>query len=79
MLHAINIAKPKYMFLSPTAYKNHFQSLVRLLIIRKYFVYGEKSPDASKVMCFKEIASVYTDRKSYHGADFGGKVTISNI
>ncbi|XP_073957644.1 luciferin 4-monooxygenase-like isoform X2 [Choristoneura fumiferana] len=75
--HVTSISKPKYVFLSPNAYKNHYESVRAQAFVSKILVFGD-SP-STEVISYNELCRQKAVFSSYRPVDFFGRVETALI
>lgn len=73
IIYIANISKPKYVFMSSSAYDVHYKTLKDHNTIKQYFIYG-KDKGRADVICFEEVAGKLVDMELYKGANFYGEL-----
>ncbi|XP_022118811.2 4-coumarate--CoA ligase 1 [Pieris rapae] len=78
--HVINISKPKYIFLSGTAYDSHYENLQKHKMIRKFILYDDRGSSRSQnVVYFKDLVKYQVDLNLYKPVHLGGKILTTMI
>lgn len=72
--HVTSISKPKYVILSPGAFKNHSESLRKQAFVNKILIFGD-SPSAD-VISYNELCHKKADLSSYRPVDYYGSVLM---
>ncbi|CAH0716920.1 unnamed protein product, partial [Brenthis ino] len=66
--HVMNIAKPKYLFCSPFAYKTHLKNYKNFGFLKKIFLFGENRPH--NTILYKDLAIANEKMKNVNFEDF---------
>ncbi|XP_063548492.1 uncharacterized protein LOC134755815 [Cydia strobilella] len=75
LLHTTNITNPKYMFLSPTAYKKHHETLKKLTFVSKFCLFGDSS--SKEIISYNDLANKEADFTNF--CDYYGRVEVALV
>ncbi|CAK1540062.1 unnamed protein product [Leptosia nina] len=79
MNHAVNISKPKYIFLSGSASDSHYENLKKHNMIRKYIFFDNPPAKQQNVISFRDLADENIDLKSFKPVHFQGRIMTCMI
>ncbi|XP_052737716.1 luciferin 4-monooxygenase-like [Bicyclus anynana] len=86
LTHAINISKPKFIFVSGEVFKKHRETLRNIDFIKKFILYDEMVT-SNDCIHYRELAERYVDVNTYKSVDYkgttgsakGAKITHLNL
>ncbi|CAH2254762.1 4-coumarate--CoA ligase 1-like [Pararge aegeria] len=71
LIHAVNISKPKFIFLSGEVFKKQYETLKSINIIQKFILYDDK-PTSNDCLNYRDLSERHVDINSYKPIDFKG-------
>ncbi|XP_052737700.1 uncharacterized protein LOC112052981 [Bicyclus anynana] len=73
LTHAIDISKPKFMFVSGEVFKRHSETLRSINFIKKIVLYDDIESSGNDCIRYRELSERYVDINTYKPIDYKGK------
>ncbi|XP_063616225.1 luciferin 4-monooxygenase-like [Cydia splendana] len=74
-IHTASITKPKFMFLSPTGYKKHHETLKKLTFVSNILLFGDSS--SKEIISYNDLANKEADFTNF--VDYYGRVEVALV